>query len=218
MTLPLSKTLDPLDFAALAEELQVVDQHFWSASAQHPLRRWEYALAIRAHDQWANTPALCVGGPIYDVGGAGSPFFRMLDQVHVVDPHEADGRDLAATLREGSRLGAAVFCLSVLEHVEDLDQFCYHLTSLVAPGGLLFVTVDACGCPSHAAFAEVGDPPDQHHFHWMRRRLFGQADLRELAERLLDYQCAWLGARDLTYAGMQVYDYTFASLALVKRP
>ena len=118
-------------------------------------------------------------------------------------------------------MSSAVFCLSVPEHVDDLDEFLYHLSCLTAPGGLLFLTFDCCGCASHDAEEET--PPDEHHFHWIRRRIFGQADLRELAEKLLDLQFGWLGERDFTSYQPQLYGgttdpgYSFASLALVKR-
>ncbi len=216
MIYPLSKTLDPArDYAELAEELKIVDQHFHSAAEQHPHRRFEYAMALRAFDTWGGRgSSRCV-----DVGGAGSPFWQMLpvDNTRVIDPKE--NTDLATLLQQGHPpLADAVFCLSVLEHVEDLDQFCYHLGCLVAPGGLLFLTVDHCGCASHDADMEVSGTPDQHHFHWMRKRMFGQRDLRWLAKSLVDYQFHWLGERDFTLQPPSVYDYGFASLALQKRP
>lgn len=219
MTLPLTKTLDPADFDHLAEELAIVDQHFHSVAEQHPMRRWEYAMALRAlHDylEDAEGPRATL---ITDVGGAGSPFRHMLatqhTRVQVVDPKE--NISLERHVQTNAPLTDVVFCLSVLEHVEDLDQFLYHLSCLVAPGGLLFLTMDCCGCDSHDADMEIPSHVDRHHFHWMRQRIFGRADLRFVAERLLDYEFSCLGERDLTYHGAHVYDYNFASLALVKR-
>lgn len=216
MTIALSKTLDPADFADLAPELAIVDQHFTSAREQHPMRKWEYALALRAFATWGGQAThRCV-----DVGGAGSPFWRMVpaDNVFVIDPDENVAlAQYLGSVAPAPVLAHAVFCLSVLEHVDDLDRFLYHLSCLVAPGGLLVLTVDACGCPSHAADLEVGEPPDPHHFHWMRRRIFGRADLRWLAETLYGYQFSRLGDQDCVYRGPQVFDYSFASLALVKR-
>jgi hypothetical protein len=77
----------------------------------------------------------------------------------------------------------------------------------VAPGGLLFLTMDFWDQPG----------PDRAHFHWMRKRIFNYGFERAIMEPLLDAGFFWLGDRDLTYHGPQVYDYTFASLALVKR-
>lgn len=224
MTLPLTKTLHPDDYAALRGELEVVDLHFMTMREQHPARRWEYAMALHAWTKWRQ-PVVNSLDLLYDVGGAGSPFRYMLmedleHEVIVVDPEEPEPNDwgLEEFIGANPRLADAVFCLSVLEHVEDLDQFLYHLSCLVAPGGLLFLTMDACGCPSHAADMEVGEPPDQHHFHWMRKRIFGAADRRWVAERMLSWPFQVFGQADVfTYHGDHVYDYSFASLALVKR-
>lgn len=212
MSLPLSKTLDPADFDQLTEELQIVDAHFTAEVSQHPMRRWEYALALRAYVAWGETTTL--GGPLYDVGGSGSPFYRMLDpyQVRVVDPQEPDQIDLAELLHQGPKLGAAVFCLSVLEHVEDLDQFLYHLGCLVAPGGLLFLTMDYCDDPALAW------PEDRYHFHWMRRRIFNAYSLgRWLSVPLFAYGFQPLGATNFMGFTPAVYNYSFCSLALTKR-
>jgi hypothetical protein len=210
MKLPLTKTLHPADLVDLNEELQIVDEHFTKDSPQHEMRRWEYALALRAHQHWTEKPGI-VGGPVYDVGGSGSPFYRMLDpyNVHVVDPKEHDGKDLAQLLREGARLGAAVFCLSTIEHVDDLDQFIYHLGCLTAPGGLLFLTMDF---GIHA-----GTEPDPFHFHWMRQRIFTAESWLRLSLAFARQDCALFGSVDWTYHGPTVYDYTFASLCLRKR-
>lgn len=229
MSLPLTKTLDPADFAELAEELQVVDTYFEKALTQHPMRRWEYALALRAHAQWnVGTTTGGLGGLTYDVGGSGSPFYWMLDpyQTVVIDPAESHGLDLAAYLRQHACLGRAVFCLSVLEHVEDLDQFLYHLGCLVAPGGLLFLTMDACDHERHAL-----DVEDPHHFSWMRRRIIYTGDRHDsttltyhrpdawkgILDTLQPYGFRQFGEVDWAYHGPQVFDYTFASLALVRR-
>lgn len=207
MTFPLSKTLDPADFDLLAEELAVVDQHFTKAREQHPLRRWEYAMAVRALDVWLETRrGIGTAGQVVDVGGAGSPFHYMIgNSAIVVDPEE--GQTLAEYLETAPRLSQAVFCLSVLEHVDDLDQFLYHLSCLVAPGGLLFLTMDYWDQPV--------ETPDTAHFHWMRKRIFTEVDLYQIRLRLRDFRL--LGDWDGAYHGPQVYDYTFASLALVKR-
>ena len=214
MTLALTKTLDPADFEQLRSELVIVDDVFTLEAEQHPMRRWEYALALRAHDTWAQ--AARIGGPVYDVGGHGSPFYRMLDpyQVQVIDPRELHGADLAGFLAGSPRLGAAVFCLSVLEHVDDLDAFLYHLSCLVAPGGLLFLTVD------YAPGVETpGAVSDRYHFHWMRKRIFSRWLLEAWTLNPLERAgFSLFGGIDLSpLRTPAVYDYTFASLALQKR-
>lgn len=218
MTLPLNKTLHPDDYLQLPKELEIVDIAFTKAAEQHPARRWEYALAIDAFNRWEGQLEKNLSGPTYDVGGSGSPFYVMLDpyQVHVVDPREIDGRDLQALLREGPRLGRAVFCLSVIEHIErgigQIDRFCYHLASLVAPGGLLVLTMD------YATSSQ-----DTFHFHWMRERIVDPQFYRWLIVTFEHYGFKLFGGIDqashqqLVYHGPQVYDYTFASLVLRKR-
>jgi hypothetical protein len=223
VTLPLSKTLDPADFDQLREELAIVDRCFTDEREQHPMRRWEYALALRAYRQWLQRDYETCGhanrthgGRLADVGGAGSPWSRILGEeaggahVTIIDPAYAPGpKTLAQYIRYGS-LASAVFCLSVLEHVDDLDEFCYHLSCLVAPGGLLFLTMDYCDSRGAA-------PADTYHFHWMRKRIFNGITIRDLADIFTDRDFVLLGAQDYADHGPQVYNYTFASLALRKR-
>lgn len=238
--LPLTKCLDPADFDQLAEELVIVDRYFTSAREQHPMRRWEYAMALRALAIWHRGES--VGSitdlEIYDVGGGGSPFQAIvqaalhrddLDAVLVIDPAaeeaEAYVMPLSQALRQHPSLGDAVFCLSVLEHVDDLDQFLYHLSCLVAPGGLLFLTMDSCDTYT----SSWSWPVDMAHFHWMRKRIFSIERWKDLAgdhggieEPLIDAfdrEFDLLGEADWTYHGHQLFGtYSFASLALVKRP
>lgn len=214
MTLPLTKTLDPADFDLLPKELAIVDEHFASAREQHPMRRWEYALALDAIFRWAGQAGK-VSYRAVDVGGGGSPFRRMLEEVRqsrdviVVDPEE--NYDLASYVADFPRLSPVVTCLSVLEHVDDVDHFLYHLNCLVAPGGLLFLTVDCCGDEDHLGTG------DTYHFHWMRRRIFSLSHWRYLHLNLRGYEFNLFGGEDWSYHGNHVFDYSFASLALVKR-
>jgi SAM-dependent methyltransferase len=238
----LTKTADERDYPELAEELAIVDQHFTAASEQHPMRRWEYALALRALQQWAKQYRR---GAEYlsflDVGGAGSPFLYMPTNVilgpsiTVLDPTLPSSNYLGGVendpdtgflyYEKGSlewyiyesgnvALFDGVFCLSVIEHVpdDDVDRFVYHLSSLVAPGGLLFLTMDACDHDRHAL-----DVPDPHHFSWMRSRIYGPQLRGELGMRFLQHHFQLFGGIDRTYHGPTVYDYTFASLCLQKR-
>lgn len=216
--LPLSKTLDPADLALLPKELKIVDQYFASVSPQHPLRRWEYALALRAMTYWLGAlPS--TRQHFTDVGGAGSPFASIAGELgwhpELIDPAapSGSGRTLAEEVVRHPRLADVVTCISVLEHVEDLDRFCYHLSCLVAPGGLLFLTVDYCDAPTLG-----DDPPDFYHFSWMRKRIFNAYTLaRRVAGPFQQRDFLTFGAADFTWHGPQVYDYSFASLALVKR-
>jgi hypothetical protein len=220
--IPLTKCLDPADFALLEPEMREVDKFFTKAREQHPMRRWEYAMALRAFNTWRKDMDYREPQIVADVGGEGSPLRYMFGQrtVTVIDPKEAGGGLLSNYLhntRHGGEddwcqplLHKAVFCLSVLEHVDDLDRFLYHLNCLVAPGGLLFLTMDVCH--GDQIFVQ-----DTYHFHWMRQRIFSRLEwnLLEVAPQMLNFSL--LGSADWQHHGNHVYDYTFASLALVKR-
>lgn len=205
--LPLSKSLDPADYRLLQPELQMVENR-WDGT-QHPARKWEYAMALRAIIRWEQTHHGLITA--VDVGGAGSPFLGILgaqlgSAVTVVDPKV--NMTLAEHLHSGARLANIVTCLSVLEHVEDLDQFLYHLGCLVAPGGLLFLTMDCWN----------GRGEDTAHFHWDRKRIFSMKAWRSIGGQGVQSAFEYLGDTDWLYHGDQLYgSYSFASLALVKR-
>ena len=207
MSLALSKTLDPTDFDLLVPELAIVDEGFTSETEQHPMRRWEYAMALRAVETWGREPHVA-----YDIGGAGSPFAQILSNqigmnVRIIDPVLPGGRSVETFIGMNPAIADVVTCLSVLEHVDDLDRFLYHLGCLVAPGGLLFLTFDC--------WNQVG--PDTAHFHWDRKRIFTPHDWEEIYKALFGFY--WLGERDYEYHGNHLYgSYSFASLALIKRP
>lgn len=206
MLAPLSRYLSLTDYDDLRPELAIVDREdLGSQASTH--RRWEYALALRALE------ALPPDARIVDVGGAGSPFHRMTRHrsgtAEVVDPQQPGGLTLAQYLQTCPRLADAVTCLSVLEHVDDLWDFCYHLSCLVRPGGLLVLTLDATDSAVQDSF----------HFHWMRKRIFDRGDLQQLLRLFDDLECrpesdpSWQFG---PYPGAFVYDYTFASLVLRK--
>jgi hypothetical protein len=206
----LSKVYDPADI--FSKDIGMRVDEYWDGS-QHWSRKWEYAMALAAQKEWhQGSPAAAPQGPIYDVGGSGSPLWKMVNPyvVQVIDPREGD--DLAETLRLGAGLASEVYCISVIEHVEDLDQFLYHLSCLVAPGGLLFLTTDFCDMP--------GKPEDVCHWHWMRKRIFNDSALRGAAYDLMKYGTFNLlgGVIDYRWHGpIETWGYAPASLALVKR-
>lgn len=201
--LALSKTMENSDLAEWPEEVARVK--LVGVLDQTPEARiWEYAQALRAFDAWGGKAT----HEVTDVGGAGSPFWKMLnvDNAFIVDPKE--GVDLATWLSKYPRLVDAVFCLSVLEHVEHLDQFLYHLTCLVAPGGLLVLTFD---CIGH-------DSGDHAHFHWDRKRIFGPALRYGMLRLLRELQMEPFGEYSSLYPADTLYgSYAVASLVLRKR-
>lgn len=186
----------------LHDPLLVVDKFFNSASPQHPMRRWEYGMALAAYYEWARTWPVTVGRML-DVGGAGSPFHLMLP-VLVIDP----AIDTPSTIETSERLLAdAIFSISVLEHVEDPYSFLEACVQRLAPGGLLFLTVDAWDPP-------IENQKDTAHFHWMRKRIFTKQSINHLMEMMGEWGLRPLGEVDLEYKGNTVYDYTFGSICL----
>lgn len=216
---PLSKTLDPeRDYVELAEELVIVDRHFQRAGEQHPHRRFEYAMALRAQSVWIAQHGQMQR--VYDVGGANSPFRYMVDSagpVIIIDPDEPvpNSYRLDQYIAAGASVADGVFCISVLEHVDDLDQFLYHLSCLVAPGGLLFLTMDCC--QTSGSVHSNGWPEDRYHFHWDRKRIFDEFQRRLLRQRFIAREFQVFGDYDERWYGPQVMDYSFCSLCMVKR-
>jgi SAM-dependent methyltransferase len=192
---------------------------------QHPIRAWEYSLALRAleHSGWDFNESR--GLLFADIGGSGSNFWRTLTRytskpITAVDPnHVWSSQDEAALFfrdtlarfkkQEPTKQFDAVFCLSVIEHVpsDDLRQFEKDLCSLVKPGGLLVLTCDAA--ESH---------PDVFHFNWMRERIYTPGGLAALHVVLAgSHGMQPLTPPEYRWEGPTVYDYSVASLVLTKK-
>lgn len=210
LTLPLTKTLSPDDYRFLNEEVEWIREHFSQEMAgQHEQRYWEYGMALRALTSYYGQQQRAQLD-VLDVGGAGSPLRSIVDhyfaghlRCSVVDPRvnvPLDGWGWQAD---------AVLCVSVLEHVEELSGFLLHLDRVLVPGGLLFLTVDCEDMPS-------ADGLDNRHFHWMRRRIFNLETWRRLGEPFAQVGYQLFGGADWGWHGSHVFDYSFASLCLVK--
>lgn len=213
--IPLTKTLQPEDFKLLARPLGLVDLYKNSASPQHEMRRWEYAMVLEAHARWvmqAPTHAVMQNVAI-DVGGAGSPLAALLTAsgltAMIIDP--ASNYPLERILEKKPLMQASVVtCISVIEHVPaaQLEHFLLALGKIVLPGGLLFITTD---------FTENA-AEDNFHFHWMRSQIFDREKLTVVAQQLArESNLQLFGGVDDVYHGATVYDYTFASLCLTKQ-
>jgi len=204
----LSRTLDLTDYDHFKEELRVVDAH--GIDGQHPHRRWEYALALHAIHRWSCAKERRVSAPVYDVGGAGSNFIHMLGEwtdcdAYIIDPLVSEALEMF--VRAGRQLADVVTCISVVEHIKDLDRFLYYLSQLVAPGGLVVLTMDfwnRCG-------------PDLADNHDLRERIFCPKTYAQLRMQLTTLQLVTFGGLDPSWHGAHVHDYTFASLVVEKR-
>lgn len=227
--LPLSKTCNPADLAILPVEMErrraprtpplaVEAAHFPPEvlAGQHPMRQWEYALALHAVRCWLAEPGEPQGETavsLLDVGGAGSPFTQQLKAAYpdtlaaaIIDP-AVNGRIEDSPFADGAI--DVVTCLSVLEHVPRPKPFLRACARHLRPGGLLVLTVDYWDC----------EGADTAHFHWMRERIYNRTSLTDV----MTYAREALGLRryggaDWTYHGNHVHDYSFASLVLRKEP
>ena len=164
---------------------------------------------------------------ICDVGGAGSNFWQVLagltsEPVVVVDPTTTqqtlrghlggvgevikDSVEHFVTYAHHGQFDILT-CISVIEHVEEVRKFFRACHMLLKPGGLLFLTTDY--------WDAEGD--DTAHFHWMRKRIYNDERMRTLLGGLRELGYASLGQADWSYKGPQVYDYSIASAAMVKK-
>src|SRR4030095_14190573 len=179
----LSRTLDPSDYAELPYALAFVDRvHL---DGHPPSRRWEYAVALEAIVRWcANHGKHTLRVPVYDVGGAESPFADLLlhltgVQVAIIDPDGPVGTTRETYVEGGVPLAGIVPCLSVLPDVEDLDRFCYYLACLTAPGGLLVLTVPyTASCGDRGRFCPKSLAGLRQTFRVLQFETFGQVDHR----------------------------------------
>lgn len=210
-----TKFMSPEDLILLEPQLQVVDAHFHKESQQHEARRWEYSNCIKAIQAWdyARGP---VGKPAeaYDIGGAGSPLLHMLEALNiltqVIDPkYNMDLGGVADLIRRQiAKPSEIVTCISTIEHVPDERGFVHDLAEVVAPGGLLYLTMDAAN--------DYPGTKDAHHFHWMRERIYCPESLRLLQRFFGDLGLHPFGEENWCWPGPQVYDYNFFAMALRK--
>jgi len=199
-----TKTLHPGDYEKLEHELAYVDRYAEELAGQGPHRRWEYAMALRVLGDSAGK-GLCL-----DVGGAGSPFWKMARDLLGLDVRVVDPKT-TFPLESCAASAPCVVCISVLEHVPDLYEFCSHLVRVTAPGGILFLTADIWNRSPYE--------PDTAHYHWMRQRIFTPESWQHLAVWFAAVGFSAMGLTDWTYNGDQnEHGYSFCSLTLWRGP
>jgi hypothetical protein len=216
----LTKCMEEGDLSKMPHSERVV-RSYEIAAGQHNARVWEYCMALEAHWAWPGWLRF-KGQPLFeddkyalDVGGAGSNFGRGLGlyagtHVHVIDPKVGEGLE-----EYKGELAPLVFCISVIEHVENLEDFCAHLARVTAPGGLLFLTSDIWG--------EAEDEPDRAKWWWDRRRIFTPQRWQLLYGHFRSLGFALLGEADWEYHGAlmrgedgSAWGYSLSAMSLVK--
>lgn len=91
-----------------------------------------------------------------------------------------------------------VYCISVIEHVDNELEHWKHLADRVDEGGTLFIT---CDC--------IPDPNKSYTFDHMRRTNYTMDKLKERIEIIKAMGFNTLGEPDYIYHGNHVYDYSF---------
>lgn len=224
-----SKVLDLNDHVDEMDHVDSIVQIMTGVASrfEHPLRRWEYGLALHVIRKNGGTDVL-------DVGGGGSIFAPAAEWPDVgllvtqVDPGDCASwvRDQRARLMNYSDdvhlsyiqedfmtyqenldlIGQydAVTCLSVIEHVAKPAPFIKKLASRVKPGGLLVITTD---------FHPSGKPKVDGHLRTYNKR---SMDTMITALKKLGFE--FFGSKpDWTYNGDDVNDaYSFAALVMSK--
>jgi SAM-dependent methyltransferase len=226
-----TKTLQLTDyprFRAEMEDLLLAYRQFAPRAelvVEHRHRLWEYGMAMNALGEKKK------GLEVLDVGaGVGllGPTLACLYEVRVteVDPdlnwavyRSCLNLELKRQGKRGIRMihgdtGSlpeeefdAVFCISVLEHMEPQgeERAWEQLASRVRPGGVLFLTMECM---------ETDSGP--HRYDECRKNTYTMEKVKQRVERLLrDFEP--MGEPDYEYHGSFVYDYTFASVGLRRK-
>lgn len=221
MTFPLSKTANLDDLLLIDPDHAVTVAVPDLLEGQHPIRLWEYTMAHYAIREWMSATMGFDGGPpeILDVGGAGSQFWKLLQTlttspVGLVDPNlpESDAQHFKGTLETAAATLThgwtdVITCISVIEHLEMVKPLIRAAHMLLKPGGLFFLTTDCWN----------SEGPDTAHYHWMRKRIYNPGEMRKLAQTAREVGFQSFGKSDWSYNGHTVFDYSMASLAMVKK-
>lgn len=213
---------------------------------QHPVRAWEYAMALHTIDGWQSQQpvgggrrpgdpeagtqeAIDAGSPlrILDVGGAGSGFWQLLidytsEDIEIVDP--------SATLSADSDRGQRQIHATTLEEYKRavegrMGSFdIITCISVIEHIELLPPFFRACYAllkPGGLFFGTTdywnAEGPDVAHFHWMRKRIYNAGTMRRLLGDLREIGFYSFGASDWTYHGPAVHDYSVCSFAMLRR-
>lgn len=218
------------DTLQLTSYMAAIDQVPIVMVDQNPIRKWEYAMALRAIHGWRNDHA--PDGPLHvcDVGGAQSGFWQVLaplspdKYIVIVDPAAPHGHvnavpgakhiiypcgieEYATPVPERRNSFDVLTVISVIEHVEQVKHFFRACHTILRPGGLLFFTADYWDA----------EGPDTAHFHWMRQRIYNDSRIKKLLADLRDLGFQSFGHADWSYHGNQVYDYSIVGVAMVKK-
>lgn len=230
------KSLDPGDYAdissavdAITHAVSILAKHDVRIDIGHPHRLWEYGSAFSVlQNMWdaSQLPRLKVldvgsgcgalGPSLSYLAGLGiteaepDPMFRYHRTACNLRLKELNKPSINVVAAGVENLPQeefdAVFCISVLEHVDRgiENQAWRNLMSRVKPNGVLFLTVDC-----------VPDANRHYVFDNLRQTNYTPQMLAERASWIGE-QFTPLGKPDFEYHGSHVHDYTFFRMGFVK--
>jgi len=234
-------TADPVGHTPdLVHHYRTLDDTPGVLDGQHPIRKWEYAMALRAFATWralpTKLPLRTSRMRIADVGGASSNFYRALAGVtgatiFSIDPNHTETEASTARVTFAMPVEAAVHelldpipsdhreafrfdvicCISVIEHVPEVELGRFlDAVTALLKQGGLLIL--------STDYQSTPGVPDRRHYHWMRARIYDSASFPQLLDECYRLGYKSLGASDFTYNGDHVFDYTMIATALVYQP
>lgn len=240
----LSKTIEEKDYELIQYEVNLLQDCHKELTGKgvridigHHHRFWEYGMALKALYSWCDgIVKVKPSHNLLDVGAGLSllgPTICWAEEIGIteVEPNTeyAKDRDICnsallelncpyyitwagtqlSTFRQWhntSNFYDAVFSISVMEHVAADHEFLRSLADMVKQDGLLFLTTDVMP-RSGKGF----------HFDNLREHNYTVDDIKSKISYLESKGFSLLGESDLEYKGDQVFNYSFASIAMVKK-
>jgi SAM-dependent methyltransferase len=239
----LTKTIDEEDYKLINLEVKllkdtqkILTEKGVRIDIGHEHRFWEYGMSLKALQDWMCDVSKTDNPKIIDVGaglGLLGPSLSYGQNLSIceVEPNTSykydrslcnavlldlkkpiitwtggQSLDIFSSFHKATNYYDVVFCISVIEHVADDHAFLRKLSEIVAPGGLLFLTTDV-----------MPVMPGKYHFDNLREHNYTMFDICKKIEYLRSIGFELLGESDLEYKGDKVFNYSFASIAMVRK-
>ena len=205
----------------------------------HPHRFWEYGMALKAFYEWdynsgknLNGSETNINGSVVDIGSGLSlfgPALSWCENIKVVEIEpdktcyehrvicnkvlsenkkpEISWFPITPEQLTAHRKYDAIFCISVIEHVAADHEFLKTIADKVVDGGLLFLTTDIMPREGKG-----------YTFDNLREHNYTMLNICEMIKYLNEVKGFELfGEAELEYKGDKVFNYSFCSIAMVKK-